>query len=80
MPTHAIGLVWAGSSEKEFGVMGCLRLYDFIKGTEIMISMPRCEHDLGMENSYQNILRSDERTAALIENHERFLISFEKES
>jgi hypothetical protein len=61
-------------------VMGCLRLCDFIKGTEIMIAMPRREHDPGMENSYQNIFRSDERTAALIENHERILISLEKAS
>jgi hypothetical protein len=61
-------------------MMGCLRLYDFIKGTEIMISMPRCEHDPGMENSYQylNILRPDETTAALIENHERFLLTLEE--
>jgi hypothetical protein len=62
--------------------MNCLRLYDFIKGTEIVISMPRCEHDPGTENSYQylNILKSDQTTAALIENHERFLISLEKAS
>ena len=60
--------------------MNCLRLYDFIKGTEIVISMPRCEHDPGTENSYQylNILKSDQTTAALIESHERFLINFEK--
>jgi len=60
--------------------MSCLRLYDFVKGTEIVISMPRCEHDPGTENSYKNILRSDETTAALIENHERLLISLEKAS
>ena len=60
--------------------MNCLRLYDFVKGTEIVISMPRCEHDPGTETSYKNILRSDETTAALIENHERLLISLEKAS
>jgi hypothetical protein len=68
------------ASEKGIGAMSCLWLHDFVKGTEMVISMPRSWQDQGMENSYKNILRSDERTAALIESHQRFLLNLEKVS
>ena len=55
--------------------MHCMRIYDFVKGTEITLptALYRPEPEANTEHAFWNIVRSDETTAALVRRHERFL-------
>jgi len=60
--------------------MHCMRIYDFVKGTEITLptALYRPEPVADNEDILSNIVRLDEATAALVKRHERFLTDFNR--
>ncbi len=55
--------------------MHCMRIYDFVKGTEITLPTAPCHPEPEADNEHilWSIVRPDETTAALVRRHERFL-------
>ena len=55
--------------------MHCMRIYDFVKGTEITLPTAPCHPEPEADNEHVlwSIVRPDETTAALVRRHERFL-------